>query len=149
MGTAVIVVEAAVPLTSQANHHGWEPGVLAVGYELALFDGLNCPYEHRRAYLDGAGVQRAGEGVAVEQRVMVGGWTVRGPHTQHVSERALVLDGRVVALRSSEPFKDGPPGAARVGAGCRGAAGPGCRSRCGDVPGSGWSVAVRGRSAGV
>ncbi|MBG6089079.1 FkbM family methyltransferase [Actinomadura viridis] len=40
----VIVVEATVPLTSQPSHREWEPGVLAAGYELALFDGLNRFY---------------------------------------------------------------------------------------------------------
>jgi FkbM family methyltransferase len=39
-----IVVEATVPLTSRPSHHSWEPGVLAAGYELALFDGLNRFY---------------------------------------------------------------------------------------------------------
>jgi FkbM family methyltransferase len=39
-----IVVEATVPLTSRPSHQEWEPGVLAVGYELALFDGLNRFY---------------------------------------------------------------------------------------------------------
>lgn len=39
-----IVIEATVPLTSRPSHHEWEPGVLAAGYELALFDGLNRFY---------------------------------------------------------------------------------------------------------
>jgi FkbM family methyltransferase len=39
-----IVVEATVPLTSRPSHHPWEPAVLAAGYELALFDGLNRFY---------------------------------------------------------------------------------------------------------
>jgi FkbM family methyltransferase len=39
-----IVVEATVPLTSRPSHHEWEPGLLAAGYELALFDGLNRFY---------------------------------------------------------------------------------------------------------
>ena len=39
-----IVVEATVPLTARPSHHEWEPGVLASGYELALFDGLNRFY---------------------------------------------------------------------------------------------------------
>ncbi|WP_067469409.1 FkbM family methyltransferase [Actinomadura macra] len=40
----VIVVEATVPLTAQPSHQEWEPGVLAAGYRLALFDGLNRFY---------------------------------------------------------------------------------------------------------
>jgi FkbM family methyltransferase len=39
-----IVIEATVPLTSYPSHHEWEPRVLAAGYELALFDGLNRFY---------------------------------------------------------------------------------------------------------
>ncbi|OLT11433.1 hypothetical protein BJF79_24200 [Actinomadura sp. CNU-125] len=39
-----IVVEATVPLTSRPSHREWEPGVLAAGYGLALFDGLNRFY---------------------------------------------------------------------------------------------------------
>ncbi|TDD87356.1 FkbM family methyltransferase [Actinomadura darangshiensis] len=40
----VIVVEATVPLTSRPSHQEWEPRVLAAGYRLALFDGLNRFY---------------------------------------------------------------------------------------------------------
>lgn len=50
-----VVVEATVPLTSRPSHQEWEPGVLAAGYELALFDGLN------RFYV------RSGEGVLRER----------------------------------------------------------------------------------
>lgn len=39
-----IVVEATVPLTALPSHQEWEPGVLAAGYGLALFDGLNRFY---------------------------------------------------------------------------------------------------------
>jgi FkbM family methyltransferase len=39
-----IVAEATVPLTSRPSHREWEPTVLAAGYELALFDGLNRFY---------------------------------------------------------------------------------------------------------
>lgn len=39
-----IVVEATVPLTSRPSHREWEPLVLAAGYRLALFDGLNRFY---------------------------------------------------------------------------------------------------------
>ncbi|GGV07042.1 DNA-binding protein [Actinomadura cremea] len=39
-----IVVEATVPLTSRPSHHAWEPDLLAAGYDLALFDGLNRFY---------------------------------------------------------------------------------------------------------
>lgn len=39
-----IVVEATVPLTTRPSHQAWEPMVLAAGYELALFDGLNRFY---------------------------------------------------------------------------------------------------------
>ncbi|GGT62748.1 FkbM family methyltransferase [Actinomadura citrea] len=39
-----IVIEATVPLTSRPSHNEWEPGVLAAGYEFALFDGLNRFY---------------------------------------------------------------------------------------------------------
>ncbi|MFD0902093.1 FkbM family methyltransferase [Actinomadura sediminis] len=40
----VIVVEATFPLTARPSHQEWEPGLLAAGYELALFDGLNRFY---------------------------------------------------------------------------------------------------------
>ncbi|WP_121438207.1 FkbM family methyltransferase [Actinomadura pelletieri] len=40
----VIVVEATVPLTTQPSHQEWEPLVLAAGYKVALFDGLNRFY---------------------------------------------------------------------------------------------------------
>ncbi|MFA1543509.1 FkbM family methyltransferase [Actinomadura monticuli] len=40
----VIVVEATVPLTARPSHEEWEPYVLAAGYRLALFDGLNRFY---------------------------------------------------------------------------------------------------------
>ncbi|MBO2465030.1 FkbM family methyltransferase [Actinomadura violacea] len=39
-----IVVEATFPLTRRPSHEDWEPGVLAAGYRLALFDGLNRFY---------------------------------------------------------------------------------------------------------
>ncbi len=39
-----IVVEATVPLTARPSHQEWEPYVLAAGYRLALFDGLNRFY---------------------------------------------------------------------------------------------------------
>ncbi|MEU5993855.1 FkbM family methyltransferase [Spirillospora sp. NPDC047418] len=39
-----IVVEATVPLTARPSHQEWEPYVLAAGYGLALFDGLNRFY---------------------------------------------------------------------------------------------------------
>lgn len=37
-------LEATVPLISRPSHHEWEPGVLAAGYRVALFDGLNRFY---------------------------------------------------------------------------------------------------------
>ncbi|TDC68471.1 FkbM family methyltransferase [Actinomadura sp. GC306] len=40
----VLVVEATFPLSSRPSHQEWEPLVLAAGYELALFDGLNRFY---------------------------------------------------------------------------------------------------------
>jgi FkbM family methyltransferase len=40
----IIVVEATIPNTTIPSHGAWEPGVLAAGYELALFDGLNRFY---------------------------------------------------------------------------------------------------------
>ena len=39
-----IVVEATVPLSAEPSHETWEPMVLAAGYRLALFDGLNRFY---------------------------------------------------------------------------------------------------------
>ena len=39
-----IVVEATVPLSAEPSHQEWEPMVLAAGYRLALFDGLNRFY---------------------------------------------------------------------------------------------------------
>jgi FkbM family methyltransferase len=42
----VMVVEATVPGTPVPSHQEWQPGVLAAGYRLALFDGLNRFYAH-------------------------------------------------------------------------------------------------------
>jgi FkbM family methyltransferase len=39
-----VVVEATVPLTTEPSHQAWEPGLLAAGYVLTLFDGLNRWY---------------------------------------------------------------------------------------------------------
>lgn len=39
-----VVVEATAPLTAEPSHHAWEPDLLAAGYVLALFDGLNRWY---------------------------------------------------------------------------------------------------------
>lgn len=50
----VIVVEATVPLTTRPSHQEWEPPVVAAGYELVLFDGLNRFYaRHDEADLGG------------------------------------------------------------------------------------------------
>ncbi|HEX8068283.1 MAG TPA: FkbM family methyltransferase [Thermoleophilaceae bacterium] len=43
---SALVVESTEPNTTVASHAGWEPLVLAAGYELALFDGLNRFYAH-------------------------------------------------------------------------------------------------------
>ena len=46
----IIVVEAISPLTFEPSHHDWEPVLIAAGYELATFDGINRFYvaqEHR------------------------------------------------------------------------------------------------------
>jgi FkbM family methyltransferase len=40
----VVVVEATVPNSTEQAHLVWEPRLLAQGYELALFDGLNRFY---------------------------------------------------------------------------------------------------------
>ena len=40
----VLVVEATEPLSVVPTHQGWEPGLLAAGYELCLFDGLSRWY---------------------------------------------------------------------------------------------------------
>ena len=40
----VVVVEATRPNSPEPSHHDWEPILLAAGYELALFDGLNRFY---------------------------------------------------------------------------------------------------------
>jgi FkbM family methyltransferase len=40
----VVVVEATRPGTSEASHEAWEEGLLAAGYRLSLFDGLNRFY---------------------------------------------------------------------------------------------------------
>lgn len=39
-----LVVEATVPKTRISSHQAWEPGVLAAGYVLAQFDGVNRFY---------------------------------------------------------------------------------------------------------
>jgi FkbM family methyltransferase len=41
---AVLVVEAIDPRTHRPSHAPWEPGVLASGYELVVFDGVNRFY---------------------------------------------------------------------------------------------------------
>ncbi|MGH9068950.1 MAG: FkbM family methyltransferase [Acidimicrobiales bacterium] len=50
----VLVVEATWPGTSRPTHETWEPGVVAAGYRLCLFDGLNRFYA------------RSGEGALAE-----------------------------------------------------------------------------------
>jgi FkbM family methyltransferase len=40
----VLLVEATYPTTAEPRHEGWEPAVLAAGYRLVLFDGLNRFY---------------------------------------------------------------------------------------------------------
>ncbi len=40
----VIVVEATIPNSSRPSHEAWEPMLVSLGYELALFDGLNRFY---------------------------------------------------------------------------------------------------------
>jgi FkbM family methyltransferase len=40
----ILVVEATRPRTSTPSHDGWEPGLLAAGYEFCLFDGLSRFY---------------------------------------------------------------------------------------------------------
>lgn len=40
----VLVVEATAPNSTVPTHEVWEPGVLAAGYELCLFDGLSRFY---------------------------------------------------------------------------------------------------------
>ncbi|MBB4705263.1 FkbM family methyltransferase [Sphaerisporangium siamense] len=40
----VVVAEATVPGSPEPNHQEWEPWLLAAGYVLALFDGLNRFY---------------------------------------------------------------------------------------------------------
>jgi FkbM family methyltransferase len=42
-----LVVEATVPLSDEPSHHAWEPMVLAAGYRLAQFDGLNRFYAYK------------------------------------------------------------------------------------------------------
>jgi len=42
----VLVVEAVQPGTLKPSHASWEPAVLAAGYRLTLFDGLNRFYVH-------------------------------------------------------------------------------------------------------
>ena len=45
-----VVVEATVPLTAEPSHEQWEPRLLAAGYVLTLFDGLNRWYAHKDEY---------------------------------------------------------------------------------------------------
>lgn len=40
----ILVVEATRPRTTTPSHEAWEPGLLAAGYELCLFDGLSRFY---------------------------------------------------------------------------------------------------------
>jgi FkbM family methyltransferase len=42
----IVVVEATIPNTAIPNHEAWEGILLDVGYEFALFDGLNRFYVH-------------------------------------------------------------------------------------------------------
>ena len=42
----VVVMEATVPKSDEPAHEAWEPMLLAAGYRLALFDGLNRFYAH-------------------------------------------------------------------------------------------------------
>lgn len=45
---SVILVEATRPNSSVPSHEAWEPALLAAGYALALFDGLNRFYARAR-----------------------------------------------------------------------------------------------------
>lgn len=40
----VVVIESTLPGTQELSHHGWEPKLLALGYEFVYFDGLNRFY---------------------------------------------------------------------------------------------------------
>jgi hypothetical protein len=40
----IVVVESTKPLSREASYAGWEPKLLALGYEFAYFDGLNRFY---------------------------------------------------------------------------------------------------------
>jgi FkbM family methyltransferase len=42
----VVVMEATVPKSDEPAHEAWEPMLLEVGYQLAMFDGLNRFYAH-------------------------------------------------------------------------------------------------------
>lgn len=43
----VVVVEATVPNTTRPSQDAWEPGLMAAGYAMALFDGINRFYVRR------------------------------------------------------------------------------------------------------
>ncbi|NOD99480.1 FkbM family methyltransferase [Ruegeria sp. HKCCD6228] len=40
----IVVAEAVVPLSTEQNHHAWDPLLLEAGYQFAYFDGLNRYY---------------------------------------------------------------------------------------------------------
>lgn len=42
--TDIIIVEATTPNSTLPTHHGWEPQLVAAGFKLCLFDGLNRYY---------------------------------------------------------------------------------------------------------
>jgi FkbM family methyltransferase len=42
----VVVMEATVPKSDEPSHEDWEPMLVAEGYRLAMFDGLNRFYAH-------------------------------------------------------------------------------------------------------
>ena len=42
----VVVMEATVPKSDEPAHEAWEPMLFEVGYQLAMFDGLNRFYAH-------------------------------------------------------------------------------------------------------
>ncbi len=55
----VVVVESTLPLTRRESQHAWEPRILAAGYELVHFDGLNRYYVAGEAAAIGARLRDA------------------------------------------------------------------------------------------
>lgn len=96
----VVVIEAVAPVTHQPSHAEWEPTLLAAGYELALFDGLN------RFYVEGT-ESALRERLGAPANVLDGYVTLRqASERAAVQEHLRVLQDALSALSAVSSLPD-------------------------------------------